>query len=659
MPISNEQILSEVGLSLKQTAAEIAAGVTPTNYAYAPYDVRRYGAKGDGSTNDTAAFTTAGSLGLPIAVPDTGSTYVVTSAVSGVFYAVGLPSINTQFVRLTYLVNAFSDQETLAATAAALEAGTATNIAFFGDSTMWGAQAGPLTQVATPPPTMAVNSINNFFGNSAATAQNNAISGTTLAQMLAGTDGSGQTYKQRLAGTTAPVVYVMHGQNDAYGANSTSAAVFRANLIACIQQTRSAGKSLVLVTPHPALTMGSLGLQARSENVSMFAQIMRDVAAQHGVKLVDIHLRLRQLIQTFVTSAGSQSNNNLPLTVLPDGVHGVQATYTYTGLQLVEALLGDRCENIQVPGQRVLAVRGMVQATGLTFSTSTSSDCSGAAVTGTTSGQTMRLIFRTDVPGLDMSLMTAIYSSGSSNVTVNLDGQLLGGLGMFSCFSSGITSSDFLQDYEIVFARNIAPGFHLLTLNSAGTGAIVINGLRARAVAKPIQLGLSSTDLSVRQLITPKLELPAGGAGNVTAMMDIEGSRFTEALELEWTSQMPKQSGLVICGVHGAVNGAQSVERLLHFYLDASGFATLAEATAIGTYSSTNFSAVDQSTASHTFRVVVTAANPGTVSMFVDGVQVGSAITLTQSYFGGWLGAWKFTAGTDLTITNLSRVWHF
>jgi hypothetical protein len=41
-----------------QTAAEIAAGVTPTFYQYptSPYDPRRYGAVGDGTTNDTAAL---------------------------------------------------------------------------------------------------------------------------------------------------------------------------------------------------------------------------------------------------------------------------------------------------------------------------------------------------------------------------------------------------------------------------------------------------------------------------------------------------------------------------------------------------------------------------------------------------------------------------
>jgi hypothetical protein len=42
-----------------RTAAEIAAGVTPTNYAYPPGDVRRYGAVGDGVTDDGAAIQTA------------------------------------------------------------------------------------------------------------------------------------------------------------------------------------------------------------------------------------------------------------------------------------------------------------------------------------------------------------------------------------------------------------------------------------------------------------------------------------------------------------------------------------------------------------------------------------------------------------------------
>ena len=39
-----------------RTAAEIAAGVTPTNYAYDPYTTPRYGALGDATTDDAAAI---------------------------------------------------------------------------------------------------------------------------------------------------------------------------------------------------------------------------------------------------------------------------------------------------------------------------------------------------------------------------------------------------------------------------------------------------------------------------------------------------------------------------------------------------------------------------------------------------------------------------
>jgi hypothetical protein len=71
-----------------RTAAEIAAGVTPVNYAYAPGDVRRYGAALDGVTDDHVAFQAADSQnkqnGRPIFVPRTagGLATTVTLTVS-------------------------------------------------------------------------------------------------------------------------------------------------------------------------------------------------------------------------------------------------------------------------------------------------------------------------------------------------------------------------------------------------------------------------------------------------------------------------------------------------------------------------------------------------------------------------------------------------
>lgn len=52
-----------------RTAAEISAGVTPTYYVYVPGDVRRYGAVGDGTTNDRAALNTANSVGISLTFP--------------------------------------------------------------------------------------------------------------------------------------------------------------------------------------------------------------------------------------------------------------------------------------------------------------------------------------------------------------------------------------------------------------------------------------------------------------------------------------------------------------------------------------------------------------------------------------------------------------
>src|SRR6185312_14392267 len=69
-----------------RTAAEVAAGVTPVNYAYSasPIDPRRYGAAGDGVTDDTAAIQAAinvGSVeGTEIYIP--GLTFLLNAATS-------------------------------------------------------------------------------------------------------------------------------------------------------------------------------------------------------------------------------------------------------------------------------------------------------------------------------------------------------------------------------------------------------------------------------------------------------------------------------------------------------------------------------------------------------------------------------------------------
>lgn len=71
-----------------QTSAEAVAGVTPANTLYPPGDVRRYGAIGDGAHDDTAAFTTAGLLGIGFAEAS-GYLWKLTAFVSGTFMSNG------------------------------------------------------------------------------------------------------------------------------------------------------------------------------------------------------------------------------------------------------------------------------------------------------------------------------------------------------------------------------------------------------------------------------------------------------------------------------------------------------------------------------------------------------------------------------------------
>jgi hypothetical protein len=75
---------AELGAILyPRTSAELAAGVTPTNYAYPPYTSFRYGAKGDGSTDDTAALQN----GINAAI-QAGAEFYLYQTTSGLSYKV-------------------------------------------------------------------------------------------------------------------------------------------------------------------------------------------------------------------------------------------------------------------------------------------------------------------------------------------------------------------------------------------------------------------------------------------------------------------------------------------------------------------------------------------------------------------------------------------
>lgn len=535
------------------------------------------------------------------------------------------------------------DADALQALAADLAAGTAASVACFGDSTMWGADPANLTaQVALPPTTALANFVNGFHGNTALTVTNAAISGTTATQMIAGTDGSGSTFAARVAASSARVVCCNHGINDAYGSNATTLTAYRTALLAFVAQTRAAGKTPVLVTPFPALTLGAFGNQARAEATARFAQAMRDVATAQGVTLVDNHRTISRLLQI---------DGQLPLTLLPDGVHGSQGLYGFAGNQLAGAILGALAPSLSRSGQRLAASGPAIRATSQTMNPSTASRVGCVVTTGSSGSQSLRMVFRVDEPGMDLVMGHPVFSAGSGAIAVSLDGASQGTL---SQNVAGF-ASPFWQDYETVVARNLAPGFHILSLSCSGGGGIGLHYLRSRPAERPLMLPSGSAVPSQRALLLEyKLDLSSSTGDTLCVFDDLPASRFLDDLELEWSSQMLKSSAVVIGGNVGANNSAAAAERAISIGLDSAGKLALWEATAPGTYTLTTVGASDLSTASHLYRVRITTA--GAVTLWVDDVQIGTA-TLTGPYRGGLLGLWKSQAGGTLTVIDLCRVW--
>lgn len=80
-PLSSSIIATTLN-SLKQTAAESAAGVTPVDLAWPPGHVWRYGAVGDGATDDLLAFNKAMSCNQLVYVPPTASGYRIGSGIT-------------------------------------------------------------------------------------------------------------------------------------------------------------------------------------------------------------------------------------------------------------------------------------------------------------------------------------------------------------------------------------------------------------------------------------------------------------------------------------------------------------------------------------------------------------------------------------------------
>lgn len=544
-----------------------------------------------------------------------------------------------------------SDQ--LEATGSSLIVGAGVLIEAFGDSTFWGADPANLAAaVSVPSPQALQNFLGLFYGTTSTTVSNRAVSGTNVNQMIDGSDGSGSTFAAKMAASTATVVMCNHGVNNATGSVETTPTAYKAGMVSFVKTCRKYGKTPVLVTPYPSYSFGVFGSVYRAERQRLFAQVMRGVAEEFGVALVDNHAVLEGLLR---------SGKYRPLDLLPDAVHGGQSTYFKMGHNLARPLIG-AVRPLSGPDQFAVCASGCVIASSQVTSPDSSSRVGAVVATSGAGTRSLRMVFDVTEPGLDLYLAYPMWDSGSTAVNCSMDGVLLGVVNMFS---AGYTSAvGYVQDHEVLVAKNVDVGYHILHLDctSGGIGAFYLR--TRRSVTRGVLLNASAVPV-VRKLLAQELALESTVPNTIVLRDDMPCSRLLEDAEFEFTAKLQNDSGLCINGFNFGTNGGTALaSQGIIIAMGGAGSLCVYEATSPSTFASTTLDgATNYTAASHKYRVVVTRAftganNCGTVTVYVDGVQVGPVVALTRPYFGGFVGLWKNNAGASpaLVISNLVQV---
>lgn len=146
-------------------------------------------------------------------------------------------------------------------------------IQLFGDSTMYGYDSFTQAQ-AMPSPAQDLQALMDLrFGLGAVVVEVRAVSGTTSAQLLAGTDGLNQPWPQSVH---ADLVVINHGINDQDPIKGEPIDQYEANLRELVKKSPA---PVIFETPNDA-PPGNLRYGA-------YAQRMEDVAASLGLPVAD------------------------------------------------------------------------------------------------------------------------------------------------------------------------------------------------------------------------------------------------------------------------------------------------------------------------------------------------------------------------------------
>lgn len=537
--------------------------------------------------------------------------------------------------------------------AKALYEGTPVGIDCFGDSTMFGDNGGTGVQSPTTQPSRLQFFLRAYYDNAAATVVNRAISGTDTTSMLNGTDGSGQTFEDRIAASSSMVIYCNHCINDVNG--GTSGIQFKKNWIKIIEIIRKYGKSPVMVTPNPMLVVSNPTFDLNAEKIRDYVEIMRQVSSEFAVPLVDQF----DLVTRYLKSGDVRG-----IDVIPDGEHPNETLYKQMGNNLALPFL---------VGQVIPDANGFLQAslpdfksTGTVGSKAINlpfSRVGNARWTDSAGTQTIKLAILITETNRDLYLAQILWDQGTTLGAIAID---FVGVGSLSWYQNQPFTNPFSNDYEVAIARNIPPGLHFIECSNGGAGRIGINYLRTRDSMRPKSIkgtGATTTALPTiarRVKMLDKVILqPSTNTDSAIALFDELPSRGlfeehnVEVVATLEDSQFVVLRGCVNSSLHPSSNYANAIPHLA-VGLDGSGFLTCYEFTP-GFARATNFDAVDRSGVANTYRFETFG---GTLSVFVNGTLIGAPLALLEPDLkGGHVGLYTFNTIQTLAVESLSYVY--
>lgn len=523
-------------------------------------------------------------------------------------------------------------------------AGTSVIFDCYGDSTCFGADPANLPNaVARPAPEQFGIFLNFFYGNTAATVNNHGINSTNIFQLLAGTDGSGQTFDARIKATSATVIYCNHAMNTATNLTVTPDQ-FRAALMEVVSICSKYGKTLVLETPNPAGGYSITSTLLWVERVRLLASVTREVAASTNTPLVDNFYWCEKVIAT---------GKYTMLQLLGDGIHPTQMLYLMKGQNMALPIItGGLVQSFTAENQYISCTDTQVLATTGSANNTVNGKLGKALATPPGTGS-IRIAYVVDEPGLDIYMGHLTWSDGTTALSIKDDENIL----ISNTYSmSAAVVSNFITDQEVCVIENATPGLRMLDL-SCTSGSIGFNFLRTRktGVEKNI-VSVSGTPSShYRKTILENFEFTSTSEATMI-LDDFPISTLLRVQEYELSATLGKSTGLVLLGLHETDTSSlsQALPGLV-VGLDSSGYLCVWEHDLTTMNKTVIMSGTDLSLVSRRWYIRVT----GTTIDVVDyALGAATPYTKTKAYYGGLVGFWQLNSGT-LTIDKLVKIVRF